>query len=71
MVLLWRKRPFVRPLLPLLILSNALYNLLLLLLFAQQPIAARLIWLLIRTTLTILFSVWVLHKTRTYFTEGE
>lgn len=71
MVLLWRKRPFVRLLLPLLILSNALYNLLLLLLFAQQPIAARLIWLLIRTTLTILFSVWVLHKTRTYFTEGE
>ncbi|MCA9996008.1 MAG: hypothetical protein KDE56_09700 [Anaerolineales bacterium] len=66
-VLLWYKRPLIRLLLPLLILSNTLYNLTLLLLFAQQPVAVRLTWLLIGAVLVTLFSLWVLHK---YF-KGE
>ncbi len=71
MVLLWWKRPFVRLLLPLLILSNALYNLILLLLFAQPPVTVHLIWLLICTMLATLLSLWMLHQARTYFIEGE
>lgn len=68
MVLLREKRPFVRLLLPTLILSSTLYNLLLLLLFAQQPIAIRLTWLLIGSILAILFSLRMLHK---LFIQGE
>ena len=62
--MVWRKRPFTRKLLPLILILYAAYELSLTILFAQTPLARQAIWLNLSFYLfLILFSAWALNRT--------
>lgn len=71
-IALRQRRPFTRRAIPFLLIAYAVYELGLLLIFAQSP-SARRSWLLnsLFYGFIILFSVWALNRTavRTYFKE--
>ena len=62
--IVWRKRPFIRKLLPLILILYAVYELSLTILFAQTPLARQAIWLNLSFYLfLILFTAWALNRT--------
>ena len=62
--MVWRKRPFIRKLLPLILILYAAYELSLTILFAQTPLARQAIWLNLSFYLfLILFTAWALNRT--------
>jgi uncharacterized membrane protein YczE len=69
--LMRRKRPFIRKLLPLILILYAAYDLSLTILFAQTSLAQQAIWLNLSFYLgLILFMTWALNRTaaNNYFT---
>jgi hypothetical protein len=71
---LWRKRPFARQAIPIILLLYGLYQLSLLLFFTQTQTAQRR-WLLntLSYTVAVLFTLWALNRATviTYFKNGQ